>query len=117
MNLQKTLNQKKYEEKFAKQGYTGEKSAKDIMVIAKIFDPMGATSMYLYEKMEDEGEGMYMAFVCLNGDRQCAECGPIYIPEIQAIKRPLGMTFEVDIYFTPQNLEEVINKIKSGGHV
>lgn len=106
---------KKIEQAFEKQGYTGDKEAKDIKVIMKLFNPMGAQTWYIYEK---ETEDIYWAFVNL-GDPVMAECGRISMSEIMSIQLPLGLTIERDMYFEPfsKTLEEVQNIIKSGGHV
>ena len=42
---------KAIEEAFKKQGYTGDKSAKDIKIVMKLFYPAGAGTWYLYERL------------------------------------------------------------------
>ena len=105
---------KEVEKAFAKQGYTGNKSMSEIKVVLKLFG--GAITMYLYEKVD---QNTYMAFVNL-GDPEMAECGHVSMQEIMSIKLPpFGLGLERDMYFKPLSisLEEVINKVKSGGHV
>lgn len=106
---------KEIEAAFAKQGYTGNKSAKDIKIVMKLFNPTGAGTWYLYEK---EDEDIYMAFVNL-GDRDCAECGRVSMSELLAFRGRFGLKIERDMHFKPLSisLQEVIDKIKSGGHV
>jgi hypothetical protein len=59
-----------------------------------------------------------MAFVNL-GDRDCAECGRVSMSELQAFRGRFGLKIERDMHFKPLSisLQEVIDKIKSGGHV
>lgn len=100
---------------FAKQGKTGNKSAKDIKIVLKLFNPCGAGTWYLYEK---EDEDVYWCFANL-GDVDCAECGTVSMSELMSVRLPFGLHIERDMHFKPLSisLEEVINKIKSGGHV
>jgi len=106
---------KEIEQAFAKQGYTGNKSAKDIKIVMKLFNPTGAGTWYLYEKEDDD---IYWAFVNL-GDVDCAECGTVSMSELMAFKGRFGLGIERDMHFAllSMSLEEVINKVKSGGHV
>ena len=58
---------------FRKQGDTSQKSAKDIRIVLKLFNPTGAGTWYLYEKIDDD---VYMCFANL-GDPEMAECGTV----------------------------------------
>jgi hypothetical protein len=98
---------------FKKQGYTGDKEAKDIKVILKIFNPTGGQTWYLYEK---EDEDIYWAFVNL-GDINDAECGTVSMSELLAFRGMFRLPLERDKFFKPLSLEEVINRVKSGQHV
>ena len=100
---------------FAKQGKTGNKSAKDIKIVLKLFNPTGAGTWYLYEK---EDEDIYWGFVNL-GDIDCAECGTVSMNELMSLRLPFGLHIERDMSFKPlsMSLEEVRNIIESGGHV
>ena len=100
---------------FKKQGKTGNKSAKDIRIVLKLFNPIGAGTWYIYEK---EDEDIYWAFVNL-GDIDCAECGTVSMSELMSLRLPMGLHIERDMYFKPlsMSLEEVMNKVKSGQHV
>ena len=106
---------KEIERAFEKQGYTGNMSSKNIKVVMKLFNPVGAGTWYLYEK---ESNDIFYAFANL-GDIQCAECGPISLHEMESVKLPLGLKIERDMYFKPLSisLQEVINTIKNGGHI
>ena len=100
---------------FAKQGRTGNKSAKDIKIVMKLFNPSGAGTWYLYEK---EDEDIYWGFVNL-GDIDCAECGTVSMSELMAYRGMFGLGIERDMHFKPlsMSLEEVRNIVESGGHV
>ena len=100
---------------FAKQGYTGDKEMKDIKIVMKLFNPSGAGTWYVYEK---EDEDIYWAFVNL-GDPINAECGTISMSELLAYRGRFGLGIERDMSFEPLSISlmDVIDKIKSGGHV
>ena len=106
---------KKIEEAFAKQGACNQKSMKDIFIIMKLFNPIGAGTWYLYEKLDDD---IYMCFANL-GDPMMAEIGTVSMSELTSLQLPLGLKIERDMHFDPfeKTLEEVYNKIKEGGHV
>jgi hypothetical protein len=106
---------KQIEKAFAKQGYTGDMSAKDIKIVMKLFNPTGAGTWYLYEKEEDD---IYWGYVNL-GDIDCAECGTVSMNELMNFRGRFGLGIERDMSFKPlsMSLEEVINKVKSGQHV
>jgi len=100
-------------EGFKKQGDTSQKQAKDIKIIVKFFGG-GACSWYCYEY--DPKDRIYQAFVNL-GDPQMAECGSVSQDELEALKFPqFGLSVERDMYFDDYTLQEVIDKVKSGGH-
>ena len=100
---------------FAKQGDTSQKSAKDIKIVLKLFNPTGAGTWYLYEKLDDD---VYMCFANLD-DPEMAECGTVSMSELLDFKGMFGLGIERDKFFKPlsRTLEEVINIVKSGGHV
>ena len=106
---------KAIEQAFQKQGYTGNKSMKDIKIVVKLFNPMGAGTWYLYEHVEED---IYMCFANL-GDPMCAEMGTVSLTELEELKLPFGLGIERDMHFDPlsMTLEEVYNKVKAGGHV
>jgi hypothetical protein len=106
---------KQIEKAFKKQGYTGNKSAKDIKIIMKLFNPTGAGTWYLYEK---EDEDIYWGFVNL-GDPEMSECGTVSMKELMAFRGRFGLGIERDKLFKPfsMSLEEVRNIVQSGGHV
>ena len=106
---------KAIEQAFEKQGDTSEMEMSEIKIVMKLFGG-GACSWYLYEKLYDD---IYMAFVNL-GDSQMAECGRVSMSELMSIKfKPFGLGIERDMYFEPleKTLQDVINTVKSGGHV
>ena len=106
---------KAIEAAFQKQGYTGNSETKDIKIVVKLFNPTGVGTWYLYEKLDED---VYMAFVNL-GDSMYAECGTVSMQELMSLRLPFGLTVERDIHFKPlsRTLKDVIDTIKSGGHV
>ena len=106
---------KEIEKAFLKQGDTSQKEMKDIKIVVKLFGG-GACSWYLYEKLDAD---IYMAFVNL-GDPEMSECGYVSMQELENIKfPPFGLGIERDMYFEPlsRTLQDVIETVKSGGHV
>ena len=106
---------KAIEQAFAKQGYTGNKKSEDIKIVMKLFNPCGAGTWYLYEK---EDEDIYWCFANL-GDPINAECGRVSMKELMSLRLPFGLKIERDMHFEPlsKSLKDVIDIIKSGGHV
>ena len=105
---------KKIEKAFAKQGYTGNKSAKDIKIVLKLFCAIG--TWYLYEK---ENNDIYWGYVNLN-DPDMSECGIVSMQDLMSLRiPPFGLGIERDKFFEPlsMSLEEVRNIVESGGHV
>ena len=64
---------KEIEKAFQKQGDTSQKSMEEIKIVMKLFNPQGAGTWYLYEKLDED---VYMAFVNLD-DPICAEIGTV----------------------------------------
>lgn len=106
---------KAIEKAFAKQGNTSQKSMKDILIVMKLFNPTGAGTWYIYDKQDDD---VYWCFANL-GDPAFAECGTVSMSELMELRLPFGLKIERDMHFEPlsMSLEDVWNKVKSGGHV
>ncbi len=106
---------KEIEKAFEKQGETHEKPSGKVKIVCKLFNPIGAETWYLYEKIDDD---IYMCFANL-GNPTFAECGTVSLSELKSISLPMGLGIERDRFFKPfsKTLEEVINTVKSGGHV
>ena len=106
---------KAIEQAFAKQGYTGNKKSEDIKIVMKLFNPCGAGTWYLYEKEDDD---IYWCFANL-GDPICAECGTVSMSELMSLRLHFGLRIERDMHFEPlsKSLKEVMDIVKSGGHV
>jgi hypothetical protein len=105
---------KEMEKAFAKQGYTGDKSAKDIKIVMKLFNPAGAGTWYLYEKEDDD---TYWCFANL-GDPMFAECGRVSLSELLNVRLPFGLRIERDLYFPPLciTLQDVMDRVRNGVH-
>lgn len=106
---------KAIENAFEKQGNTSQKSMADIKIVMKLFNPAGAGTWYIYEKLDED---IYMAFVTL-GDPICAECGTVSMSELMSLRLPFGLKIERDMHFDPLSisLKSVYDTIKAGGHV
>jgi len=106
---------KEIENAFAKQGKTGHLEMSEIKIVMKHFNPMGAGTWYLYEKLDDD---IYMAFVTL-GYPEDAECGTVSMQEIEEVRLPFGLKIERDMHFKPlsRTLKDVRDTVKAGGHV
>jgi len=106
---------KAIEAAFAKQGDTSKKSMKDIKIVLKLFNPTGAETWYLYEKLDDD---IYWCFANL-GDPEMSECGTVSMQELMSFRGTFGLGIERDMYFESlsRTLEDVYNTVKAGGHV
>jgi hypothetical protein len=106
---------KAIEQAFAKQGDTSQKSMDEIKIVMKLFNPQGAGTWYIYEKIDED---IYMAFVNL-GDPVCAEMGTVSMTELLEYKGWLGLGLERDMQFEPlkHTLKTVYDVVKSDGHL
>ena len=97
---------------FASQGDTSEKGMAEIRIVCKLFNPTGAGTWYLYEKLD---EFLYMAFVEL-GDPRFAEIGTVDIRELAGFIGQFGLPIERDLHFETlhHTLLEVRNKVRCG---
>jgi hypothetical protein len=93
---------------FEKQGDTSEKQASEIQIICKLFNPVGAGTWYLYERLDDD---VFMCFANL-GDPTFAECGTVSLSELMSLKLPLGLKIERDRHFGKKTLQEVIDSVQ-----
>ena len=100
---------------FDKQGDTADKSATEIVVICKLFNPVGAGTWYLYEQMNDD---IYWCFANL-GDITMAELGTVSMNELMSLRLPLGLSIERDMYFPVGKmiLQDVMDKVRAGEHI
>ena len=106
---------KAIEQAFAKQGDTSQKSMDEIKIVMKLFNPQGAGTWYIYEKIDED---VYMAFVNL-GDPVCAEMGTVSMQELLEFRGWLGLGLERDMQFEPlkHTLKTVYDVVKSDGHL
>lgn len=102
-------------EAFEKQGDTSEKTAEKIKIILKLFNPVGAGTWYLYERLDKD---VFMCYAEL-GMPDFAECGTVSISELASIEGFLGLGIERDRHFTPGSytLQQVIDVVGKGGHI
>ena len=69
-------------------------------VIAKFFNPMGVGTWFITEAEKQENGDYEMFGYCHLGDDELAEFGYVMLSELQAIKGPLGMGIERDLYLS-----------------
>ena len=69
-------------------------------VIAKFFNPMGVGTWFITEAEKQEDGDYEMFGYCHLGDDEMAEFGYVMLSELQAIKGPLGMEIERDLYLS-----------------
>ena len=94
---------------------TRDTSIKDLAVHWKLFNPYGGGTWYIYAY--DPEDKIAMAFVNL-GDPIFAELGSVSIQELEELKvGPFGGSIERDKGFRSTPLREIMDKVKSGGHV
>ena len=101
---------KAIEAAFKKQGDTSQKSSKDIKVICKFFNPVGAGTWWLYERLDDD---VFMCFALLD-DPTFAELGSISLSEMEALKLPFGLGIERDTSFDigEKTVQEVMDEVQ-----
>ncbi len=83
--------------------YSFDGMGMDAPVGMKIFNPCGAESWYLTEYDAETDT----AFGWCDLGWGCPELGYVSMAEMRAIKGPLGIGLEVDLYFGPKTLKEV----------
>jgi len=107
---------KEIERAFERQGDTSRKSADEIKVIAKWFNPTGVGTWYCYEY--DREDNTMWCFVEM-GDPRFAESGRVSVDELQSFRGRWGLGIERDKLFPigKYTLSEVRDKIRSGGHL
>lgn len=71
-------------------------------VIAKFFNPMGVGTWFITEAEKQENGDYEMFGYCHLGDDELAEFGYVMLSELQAIKGPLGMGIERDLYLSKE---------------
>ena len=91
---------------FEKQGHTDGKDPKDIKVIAKFFNPLGAGTWYATEYLPDER--LFFGFVSLYNDYN-DELGYFSLDDFINYKGPLGIGIERDRYFGDHTLQEILD--------
>ncbi len=90
---------------FKRQGSTDGKDPSEIKIIAKFFNPTGASTWYATEYNEDER--MFFGFVSLFNDYN-DELGYFSLDELQEIRLPFGLGIERDRFFGKHYLNEVL---------
>ena len=112
--MRQKLLTKAIEQAFEKQGYTGDKSSKDIKVICKLFNPAGAGTWWLYERDKQDPD-IFWGF-CMLDDPRFAELGTIRLSELQAVRLPMGLKIERDSSFNinEKTVQQVMDEVSKG---
>lgn len=91
---------KALETKLEKAGWEGSTA------IMKLFCPWGAATWIITGRDPEEPDMLYGVADLGMG---CVEAGPIYLPELMAVKGPFGLKIERDLHFTGgQTLSELL---------
>lgn len=79
----------------------------DPIVVAKFFDPCGSATWHIteYDEHTQIGYGYVTGMVY-------DEWGSVYIPELETIKRPFGLTIERDVYTKEKRISEYVPALK-----
>lgn len=93
----------KIRKRFKKQGDTSEKSADEIKIIVKYFNPTGVGTWFCFEY---DGKDTLQCFANL-GDDTFAETGTVSLKELKSFKGAFGLGVERDLYFGKHTLKEV----------
>ena len=81
----------------------------DPIVVAKFFDPCGSATWYITRYDEHTQIGY-----CYVTGMVYDEWGSVYIPELESIKRPFGLTIERDLYTKEKRISEHVPELKRG---
>lgn len=73
--------------------------------IIKYFNPCGSATWYAMEYCPEEK--IFFGYVDLYGDGM-GEYGYFSLEELESITLPFGLKIERDLYFTPTNIEDII---------
>ena len=80
-------------------GWTDGHHNSQIKVPLKIFDPCGAATWYITEYDPKTGEAFGLCDLGHENYLGYAELGYVSIPELQAVKGPMGIGLEIDLYW------------------
>tara|TARA_R110002012_G_scaffold29705_1_gene91252 strand:- start:1015 stop:1335 length:321 start_codon:yes stop_codon:yes gene_type:complete len=89
-------------------GWTDGHDKAEIKVPLKIFNPCGAATWYITEYDPKTGE----AFGLCDLGMGFPELGYVSIPEMQAVKGPMGIGLEIDRYW---NEDTTLAEVMEGG--
>ncbi|MCX5751370.1 MAG: DUF2958 domain-containing protein [Candidatus Saganbacteria bacterium] len=93
-------------EEFKKQGDTSNKTADEVRVIAKFFNPTGVGTWFATEY--DPVDRVFFGFANL-GDSEMAELGTFSLDELQEYRGRFGLGIERDLHFHNHTLKEVMD--------
>jgi len=79
-------------------GSGGSRHPDDTPIIVKFFSPMGAGTWLITEgEKQADGDWLLFGYCCI----QEGEWGCVLLSELEAVRLPLGLHIERDMYLTP----------------
>src|SRR5689334_1241202 len=81
-----------------------QEGAADPIVHAKFFTPDSSWTWYVTEGSEEDGDFRFFGYVC--GLEE--EWGYFVLSELAAVRGPLGLPIERDLYFEPGRFSQVL---------
>jgi len=93
-------------EEFKKQGDTSYKTAEEVKIIAKFFNPTGVGTWFATEY--DPVDKIFFGYANI-GDPEMAELGTFSLDELQEFKGRFGLGIERDLFFKDKTLKEVMD--------
>ncbi len=83
--------------------FYSQSKIEDPLVVAKLFNPMGAATWYLteYDPESNEAFGFVVGF-------DVDEFGFVSLDEVESCVLPFGLTIERDLYFTQAKLSSFV---------
>jgi hypothetical protein len=83
------------------------KSADEVMVVAKFFDPTGAATWYMTEYDPESRIGF--GWVTLGFGPGCDELGQFSITELESLRVGFGLKIERDLHWSPVPLSKIMS--------
>ena len=108
---------KEIEQALEKQGDLSEKSAEEIRVICKFFNPTGVGTWYIYDREKDFPD-IFWCYANLD-DPEMAELGTVSLTELSEFRGQFGLKIERDLHFpiNEYTLQQIIDAVQTGKHI
>jgi hypothetical protein len=93
-----------FEKMFVNFPLYSQEREEDPIVVAKLFDPCGSATWYLFEYCPEDK----IAFGYVTGLTE-NELGYVSLIELESIERPYGLTIERDLYWRVKRFKECVS--------